>query len=108
MRVQGSCHCSHVTSVRSGGSIANLTPSRCRYPMASCIARFFPRGPAEESLGLTMSWSSRDLCIIKKGYIPATFSGLESARIALAHIDVDIYRSKWTNAYKLYGSDKLR
>jgi O-methyltransferase len=34
-----------------------------------------------------------DLCVIRKGYIPATFSGLESARIALAHIDVDIYRS---------------
>ncbi|HVE54462.1 MAG TPA: TylF/MycF/NovP-related O-methyltransferase [Ramlibacter sp.] len=28
-----------------------------------------------------------------QGWIPATFSGLESSRIALAHIDVDIYQS---------------
>jgi len=28
-----------------------------------------------------------------KGYIPATFLGLEAEKIALAHIDVDIYRS---------------
>lgn len=32
-------------------------------------------------------------CIVRKGFIPETFAGLESARIALAHIDVDIYRS---------------
>ena len=31
--------------------------------------------------------------VLRKGLIPQTFSGLESARIALAHIDVDIYRS---------------
>ena len=34
-----------------------------------------------------------NLCIIRKGYIPHTFRGLESAEIAFAHIDVDIYRS---------------
>jgi O-methyltransferase len=34
-----------------------------------------------------------DLCVVRKGFIPMTFSGLESARIAFAHIDVDIYKS---------------
>ena len=34
-----------------------------------------------------------DLCVVRKGFIPDTFAGLESAQIALAHIDVDIYRS---------------
>lgn len=34
-----------------------------------------------------------DLCVIRKGFIPDTFAGLEAAQIALAHIDVDIYRS---------------
>lgn len=34
-----------------------------------------------------------ELCVIRKGFIPQTFAGLESARIALAHIDVDIHRS---------------
>ena len=33
------------------------------------------------------------LCVIRKGFIPQSFAGLESARIALAHVDVDIYRS---------------
>jgi O-methyltransferase len=28
-----------------------------------------------------------------KGYVPATFQGLEAEKIALAHVDVDIYRS---------------
>jgi O-methyltransferase len=32
-------------------------------------------------------------CVFRKGLIPDTFIGLESARIAFAHIDVDIYRS---------------
>jgi O-methyltransferase len=32
-------------------------------------------------------------CIVRKGFIPDTFQGLESSRIAFAHIDVDIYRS---------------
>jgi len=35
----------------------------------------------------------RDLCVLRKGEMPSTFAGLEPARIALAHIDVDIYRS---------------
>jgi O-methyltransferase len=35
----------------------------------------------------------RDTCTIREGRIPATFAGLETARIALAHVDVDIYRS---------------
>jgi len=34
-----------------------------------------------------------DVAILRKGFIPETFSGLESRRIAFAHIDVDIYRS---------------
>jgi len=34
-----------------------------------------------------------DLCILRPGFIPDTFAGLESAKIAFAHIDVDIYRS---------------
>ena len=34
-----------------------------------------------------------DFVHFHKGLIPATFSGLESARIAFAHIDVDIYSS---------------
>lgn len=34
-----------------------------------------------------------DLCIFRKGFIPDTFSGLESKKIAFAHLDVDIYRS---------------
>ena len=33
------------------------------------------------------------LAVIRKGLIPQTFAGLEGARIALAHIDVDLYRS---------------
>jgi O-methyltransferase len=33
------------------------------------------------------------LCIVRKGLIPDTFVGLESAQIALAHIDVDVYKS---------------
>ena len=34
-----------------------------------------------------------DLCVVRKGFIPDTFAGLETAQIAFAHIDVDIYRS---------------
>jgi O-methyltransferase len=34
-----------------------------------------------------------DLCVIRQGFIPDTFAGLEDARIAFAHIDVDIYQS---------------
>lgn len=34
-----------------------------------------------------------NLCVVRKGFVPATFAGLETARIALAHIDVDIYKS---------------
>ena len=34
-----------------------------------------------------------DVAVLRKGYIPDTFAGLESHRIALAHIDVDIYKS---------------
>ena len=33
------------------------------------------------------------IAILRKGFIPETFSGLESRRIAFAHIDVDIYKS---------------
>ena len=34
-----------------------------------------------------------DLCVLRKGFIPDTFAGLESVQIAFAHIDVDIYKS---------------
>ena len=34
-----------------------------------------------------------EIAIIKKGFIPETFIGLESSRFAFAHIDVDIYKS---------------
>jgi O-methyltransferase len=33
------------------------------------------------------------LCVYCKGFIPDTFAGLESIKIAFAHIDVDIYKS---------------
>ncbi len=32
-------------------------------------------------------------CIFRKGFMPATFAGLEASKIAFAHIDVDIYAS---------------
>lgn len=35
----------------------------------------------------------REQCLIRKGLMPNTFLGLESNKIALAHIDVDIYKS---------------
>ena len=35
----------------------------------------------------------RELCVVRKGFIPETFGGLELSQIAFAHIDVDIYRS---------------
>jgi O-methyltransferase len=34
-----------------------------------------------------------EFCVLRPGYIPDTFAGLESAQIAFAHIDVDIYKS---------------
>jgi len=34
-----------------------------------------------------------ELCVIRKGVIPATFAGLEQLRVAFAHIDVDIYQA---------------
>ena len=34
-----------------------------------------------------------DVVTLRRGYIPDTFRGLKSHRIAFAHIDVDIYRS---------------
>ncbi|HEV2486426.1 MAG TPA: TylF/MycF/NovP-related O-methyltransferase [Terracidiphilus sp.] len=34
-----------------------------------------------------------EICILREGLIPYTFKGLESARIAFAHVDLDIYRS---------------
>jgi O-methyltransferase len=33
------------------------------------------------------------VAVIRKGFIPDTFSGLETIRIAFAHIDVDLYQS---------------
>jgi O-methyltransferase len=34
-----------------------------------------------------------EIAVIRKGFIPETFLGLESRRFAFAHIDVDIYKS---------------
>ena len=34
-----------------------------------------------------------DICEVRPGFIPSTFAGLESAQIAFAHVDVDIYQS---------------
>jgi O-methyltransferase len=34
-----------------------------------------------------------ELTVLRQGFIPDTFAGLESASIAFAHIDVDIYQS---------------
>ncbi len=36
---------------------------------------------------------SGELCVIRKGPIPETFVGLESATLSLVHIDLDIYQS---------------
>ena len=36
---------------------------------------------------------NEERCVMRKGLIPETFAGLESAQIAFAHIDVDIYKS---------------
>jgi len=33
------------------------------------------------------------ICVFRRGFIPDTFTGLETRKIAFAHIDVDIYRS---------------
>lgn len=34
-----------------------------------------------------------ELTVIRKGFIPDSFAGLESSQIAFAHVDVDIYQS---------------
>ncbi|MBL6852573.1 MAG: class I SAM-dependent methyltransferase [Alphaproteobacteria bacterium] len=34
-----------------------------------------------------------DIAVLRKGFIPDTFAGLEDRQVAFAHIDVDIYRS---------------
>jgi O-methyltransferase len=49
---------------------------------------------SDTSLEAVSSFVGRkDFCCYKKGFIPETFSGLESSVIAFAHIDVDIYQS---------------
>lgn len=35
----------------------------------------------------------KEVCVFRKGFIPDTFAGLESAQVAFAHIDVDIHKS---------------
>jgi O-methyltransferase len=32
-------------------------------------------------------------CVVRKGFMPASFAGLEETRICFAHLDVDIYQS---------------
>jgi O-methyltransferase len=34
-----------------------------------------------------------EFCVVRQGLIPDTFEGLESASIAFAHVDLDIYKS---------------
>lgn len=34
-----------------------------------------------------------EICVVRQGFIPDTFAGLEAAKLAFAHIDVDIYQS---------------
>ena len=36
---------------------------------------------------------AQEQCVYHQGLIPETFAGLETAKIAFAHIDVDIYQS---------------
>ena len=42
---------------------------------------------------VTQYIGSSKVCVFRKGFIPETFIGLESEKIAFAHIDVDIYQS---------------
>jgi len=49
---------------------------------------------ADTSLETVSSYVKEEgICVFRKGFIPETFAGLESARIAFAHVDVDIYKS---------------
>lgn len=48
---------------------------------------------SDTSLESVRSRVRGDFVHFHKGLIPATFSGLESARIAFAHVDTDIYNS---------------
>jgi O-methyltransferase len=48
---------------------------------------------SDTSLESVRSRVRGDFVHFHKGLIPETFSGLESARIAFAHVDVDIYSS---------------
>jgi O-methyltransferase len=48
---------------------------------------------ADTSLESVRRFVGGEPCVYRKGRIPETFAGLESARISLAHIDVDIYHS---------------
>ena len=36
------------------------------------------------------------------GFLPATFAGLEDSRIALAHVDVNLYHSVWASCAFIY------
>lgn len=49
---------------------------------------------AETSVDSVISYIGHEQsCVIRKGLIPDSFIGLESSKIAFAHIDVDIYKS---------------
>jgi O-methyltransferase len=49
---------------------------------------------SDTSLETVMKFVNGDsVTVFRKGFIPDTFKGLESARVAFAHIDVDIYQS---------------
>ncbi len=49
---------------------------------------------ADTSLESVMaSITAIERCVIRKGFMPDSFAGLENAKISFAHLDVDIYRS---------------
>jgi O-methyltransferase len=64
----------------------------CGLPGADSTRDFMKRG----ELGDTTLQLVRSIVgdgVIRPGLIPETFCGLESSRIALAHVDVDLYQS---------------
>jgi len=83
--------------------LKNLCPSKQLYlfdtfegmPQTDSEKDWHKQGDfSDTSLEGVMNYiDSKEQCVVRKGFIPDTFKGLESAQVALAHIDVDIYRS---------------
>jgi O-methyltransferase len=87
------CGNDKISTTRSrGGSFISSTPSRaCETDDAEDL---HAKGDFSDTSAEAMAqYLGHPLCVIRKGFIPDTFAGLESSRIALAHIDVDIHRS---------------